>query len=80
MLRYLLRTLAARRRSGRALFLLTLFGVALGVASVLSIQILNRNALGSFAGTVKAISGEADLSVLGRGRRARRGAGRSRAR
>lgn len=67
MRRYLLRTLAARLRSGRALFLLTLFGVALGVASVLSIQILNRNALGSFAGTVKAVSGEADLTVLGRG-------------
>lgn len=67
MIRYLARTLAARVRAGRALFGLTLLGVALGVASVLSIQILNRNALGSFAGTVKAVSGEADLSVLGRG-------------
>jgi putative ABC transport system permease protein len=45
--------------------LLTVFGVALGVASVLSIQIINRNALAAFKGSVTAVSGEADLSVMG---------------
>ena len=34
-------------------------------ASVLSIQILNQGALGAFAGTVRAVSGEADLSCSG---------------
>jgi len=45
---------------------LSLLGVALGVASVLSIQIINLNALGTFKGSVRAISGEADLSIVGR--------------
>jgi putative ABC transport system permease protein len=67
VLPYLLRSLAERFRSGRALFGLTIFGVALGVASVLSIQILNRNALAAFAGSVHAIRGDADLTVIGRG-------------
>lgn len=67
MTRYLLRALAARLRSGRALFLLSLFGVSLGVASVLSIQIINRNALAAFRGGLQAVSGEADFTVLGRG-------------
>jgi putative ABC transport system permease protein len=52
-------------RAGPALFLLTVAGVGLGVASVLSIQILNQAALGAFAGTVRAISGDADLAVVG---------------
>jgi len=59
--------LIARIRAGRALFVLTLLGVALGVASVLSIQILNRSALGAFQGSVRAVGGEADLTVLPRG-------------
>lgn len=67
MIRYFAKALAAHFRAGRTLFVLTLLGVALGVASVLSIQILNRNALGAFEGSVKAVSGEADLSVLPRG-------------
>jgi putative ABC transport system permease protein len=62
---YLVRAIARELRAARALFLLAVAGVALGVASVLSIQILNRSALGAFAGTVRAVSGEADLSVLG---------------
>ena len=66
MIRYFLRDLLAQFRSGRSLFALSLLGVALGVASVLSIQIINLNALGTFRGSVRAISGEADLSVLGR--------------
>jgi putative ABC transport system permease protein len=51
-------------RSGRLLFALAVAGVALGVGSVLSIQLLNQGALGAFAGTVRAVSGDADLSVL----------------
>ena len=38
---------------------------AVGVASVLSIQIINRNALGAFAGSMRAISGDAEFSILG---------------
>ncbi len=66
MIRYFNITLGAHLRTGRSLYLLTIFGVALGVASVLSIQIINRNALAAFAGSVTAVSGEADLTVLGR--------------
>ncbi len=67
MIRYFLRSLAAHFRTGRTLFTLTVLGIALGVGSVLSIQILNRNALGAFEGSLKAVSGEADLTVLPRG-------------
>ena len=66
MIRYFFRDLLAQFRSGRSLFALSLLGVALGVASVLSIQIINLNALGTFKGSVQAISGAADLSVVGR--------------
>jgi putative ABC transport system permease protein len=65
MRRYLLRAVGKELRAARALFLLAVAGVALGVGSVLSIQLLNRSALGAFAGSVRAVSGEADLSVLG---------------
>ncbi|MBI3457356.1 MAG: ABC transporter permease [Candidatus Rokubacteria bacterium] len=65
-MRYYLRSLAAHVRGGPVLYLLTVVGVALGVASVLSIQIINRNAIAAFAAGVQAVSGEADLSVLGR--------------
>jgi putative ABC transport system permease protein len=65
--RYLLRTLGAQVRRAPSLYGLTVAGVALGVAAVLTIQILNRNALAAFAGSVQAVSGDADLSVLGRG-------------
>ena len=67
MTRYFLRTLGVHLRAGRTLALLNLFGVSLGVASVLSIQIINRNALGAFEGGIAAVSGEADLSVLAGG-------------
>ncbi len=49
------------------LFVLTVIGVALGVASVLSIQILNGSALAAFRGGLQAVGGDADLSVLPRG-------------
>lgn len=65
MRRYLARAAVRELRGSRALFLLAVAGVALGVGSVLSIQILNRSALGAFSGTVRAVSGEAGLSVLG---------------
>jgi putative ABC transport system permease protein len=67
VIRYLLRATPAHFRAGRTLFLLSLAGVALGVAAVLSIQIINRSALGAFAGGVRAVSTGADLSLLGRG-------------
>jgi putative ABC transport system permease protein len=57
--RYLPRAIAKEVRGGKALFLLAVAGVALGVASVLSIQLLNASALGAFAGTVRAVSGDA---------------------
>ncbi len=65
MKRYFLRALGTHFRAGRTLFFLAVFGVALGVASVLSIQIINRNALGAFEGGLRAVSGEADLTVFG---------------
>ena len=39
-----------------------LFGVALGVASVVCIQTLNQGALAAFGGGMKAVSGDADLT------------------
>jgi len=41
-------------------------GVALGVASVVSIQIINLNALSAFRGSMDAVSGNADLMVVGK--------------
>jgi len=67
VIRYVLHALRAHWRAGRTLFVLTVLGVALGVASVLSIQILNGSALAAFRGGLQAIGGDADLSVLPRG-------------
>ncbi|BDG07353.1 FtsX-like permease family protein [Anaeromyxobacter paludicola] len=64
---YFAAALRAQLAAGRALFLLSVAGVALGVGAVLSIQILNQSALGAFAGGVRAVSGEADLQILPRG-------------
>ena len=66
MTRYFVRSLGAHLRGGRSLYFLTIFGVALGVASVICIQIINRNALAAFRGGIQAVSGDADFSVLGR--------------
>lgn len=66
MIRYLGLALAGSVRRAKSLYLLTVLGVALGVASVLTIQIINRNALAAFAGSVRAVSGDADLSVVTR--------------
>jgi putative ABC transport system permease protein len=65
VIRYFIRATGAHLRKAPSLFLLTVLGVALGVASVLAIQIINRNAIGAFSAGIQAISGEADLSVLG---------------
>lgn len=65
MIRYLLRALRAQFHTAKSLYLLTVAGVALGVASVLAIQIINRNAVAAFEGSVRAVSGTADLTVLG---------------
>jgi putative ABC transport system permease protein len=65
--RHLQRALAAELRAAPALLALSVLGVALGVGSVLSIRILDRGALGAFEGTVRAIGGDAALTVLGNG-------------
>ena len=65
MIRYFGQALVAQLSRARTLYLLSVFGVALGVASVVSIRVLNHNSLAAFAGGVRAISGDADLSVLG---------------
>ncbi|MCB1182258.1 ABC transporter permease [bacterium] len=65
MIRFVWRSVQRQVRESRTLFLLTVFGVALGVASVVAIQTLNRGALQAFNGSVRAVSGQADLSVVG---------------
>lgn len=67
MIRYFQKTLWAQLRHSPSLYLLTMVGVSLGVASVISIQIINRSAVAAFEGGVQAVSGEADLSLVGRG-------------
>jgi putative ABC transport system permease protein len=63
---YWRRALLAHLRGARTLFALTVLGVALGIASVLAIQIINRSAIAAFKGSVDALSGQADLSLLAR--------------
>jgi putative ABC transport system permease protein len=63
----LLRAGLAHWRRTRTLTLLTIFGVALGVASVVCIQTLNQGALAAFGGGVRAVSGDAELMVIGHG-------------
>ena len=60
-------SLRAHLHKGRLLTVLTVLGVALGVAAVLSVQILNSSSLAAFRGGVRAVSGDADLTVTGRG-------------
>ena len=62
---YLVRVLRRQWRTSRTLLLLTVIGVGLGVASVVAIQLLNRGALAAFDGSVRAVSGRADLTVMG---------------
>ena len=65
MIRLVLRSLRRHLVQGRTLFLFTIIGVALGVASVTAIQTLNQGALQAFDGSVRAVSGQAELSVVG---------------
>ncbi|HPF69978.1 MAG TPA: ABC transporter permease [Candidatus Krumholzibacteria bacterium] len=65
MIGYLLRSLRRQLQGSRTLFALTVAGVALGVASVVAIQTLNRGALEAFDGSMRAVSGQADLTVTG---------------
>lgn len=67
MIRIVLTAIRAHFRSGLLLLALTVFGVALGVGSVVSIQLINRSAVASFEAGVDAIYGEVDLSIVARG-------------
>ncbi len=67
MLRYFYRTVSAHWRTNPVLYGLTVLGVALGVASVISIRILNQSAVASFAAGVHTIGGGADVVVTGKG-------------
>ena len=67
MLRYFYRTVSAHWRTNPVLYGLTVLGVALGVASVISIRILNQSAIASFAAGVRTIGGAADVLVTGKG-------------
>lgn len=62
MLRLLL-LFNARRPRGRAL--LSIAGIALGVALGYGVHLVNRAAVGDLAATVRALAGEADLEVRG---------------
>ena len=66
MIRYFLRALRAQLHGGVTLFALSLFGVSIGVAAVLSIQIINLNALSAFRGSMEAVSGDAQLTIVGK--------------
>src|SRR5690606_2897475 len=55
--------LLAHLRSGRLLFALTVLGVALGVASVVAIRLVNASAVRTFAAGVTAVTGDVDLLV-----------------
>ncbi len=65
MIRYFLAALINDFRKAPSLFLLSVLGVALGVASVVAIQIINQNAIGAFSAGIKAVSGDVDLTILG---------------
>ncbi len=65
MIPLVLRNLRGLVRDSRTLLLLTVVGVGLGVGSVVAIQTLNQGALQAFNGSVQAVSGQADLTVLG---------------
>jgi putative ABC transport system permease protein len=66
VIRYARKALGAHLRAAPLLFGLAVLGVALGVAAVLSILVLNRGALAAFEGTLRAVSGDADVAVLPR--------------
>lgn len=65
MIRLLLRAAPARFRAAPALSLLPVFAIALGVAAVLSIQLVNRAALDTLDASLEAVSGASDLRLEG---------------
>src|SRR5689334_19738049 len=69
MLRRLVRLfflLSARRSRGRAV--LSVLGIALGVALGYGVHLVNRAAVGEVAASVRELAGEADLEVRSGGR------------
>jgi putative ABC transport system permease protein len=59
----LLAVLSARRSRARAL--LSILGIALGVALGYGVELVNRAAVGEIAASVRQLAGEADLEVRG---------------
>lgn len=66
MLRYFTRALTALVKKSPALYALTVIGVALGVASIVTIQLINANAIAAFAASVRAVTGDDELTVVSR--------------
>src|SRR6185295_8649246 len=62
-MRSLLEAMTARRP--RARMLLSVVGIALGVALGYAVHLVNRAAVGDLAAAVRALAGEADLEVRG---------------
>lgn len=62
----LLAVLNAHRARGRAL--LSVLGIALGVALGYGVHLVNRAAVGELAASVRELAGEADLEIRGGGR------------
>jgi putative ABC transport system permease protein len=58
-------TLNVRRLRRRAHVLLSVLGIALGVALGYGVHLVNRAAVGDLAAAVRAVAGEADLQVRG---------------
>jgi len=65
VIRYFTRALFAQVRSTLALYLLTILGVGVGVAAVVAIQLINRNAVGAFEAGIDAATGPADIIIEG---------------
>ncbi len=65
MIHAILLNLRGLVRDSRTLLILTVVGVGLGVGSVVAIQTLNQGSLQAFSGSVQAVSGQADLIILG---------------
>lgn len=61
--RYLWRQMAGRLVQAPLLFLLTVAGVAVGVASVVTVQLLNQSAVAAFQETLEVTTGSADVVV-----------------
>ena len=67
MIRFVGHVLRSHVRTGKVLFALTVLGVAIAVASVVTIQLVNRSAVRSFSAGMTAVSGDVDLTVTALG-------------